>query len=172
VSRLSGVIGEMDAHGVHVDDAGVGTGRLYGASGDSSTVQASVDDQGMVLSCVSFVFDRVAQVSAEAGRDMTGADVEPAWTAWLRGMATTRHVAADVMPHVLVADCDRVAVDVGVRLGGAGSETSSAEAGRPRGDRRGGFYTDITGPHPASFRRRLIVTERGSVGLADVPRLE
>lgn len=68
------------------------------------------------------------------------------------------------LPRILVADCDKVAVDVGMRRRGKLSKDEPAvveESGSHRN-----YYMDITGPHPASFHRRLVVTEKGHLGLA------
>ena len=66
----------------------------------------------------------------------------------------------------MVADCERVAVDVGMRgcsLRRRNEEGGSAEMPAAAfGARREGR---MTGPHPAAFRLRLFLTSRGFLGL-------
>jgi len=152
---------DADAYGVHIDDANVEIGKMYHASGNN-VADASVDPTGMVLSCTGFIFDRVANVSPEAGSDILGNEVNQAWMAWLREISTVafQDISKNTFSRILVAECDRVAVDVGMRRRG---ETASAGAHSSSSSK--GYHMDITGPHPASFRRRLIVTGKGCVGL-------
>jgi len=63
-----------------------------------------------------------------------------------------------------VADCDRVAIDMGMRRGHG--RPGGGEAAGESVRRRKYYYMDITGPHPAAFNRRLVVTEKGYLGLA------
>jgi hypothetical protein len=167
-ARLPRAPREADAHGVHVDGAAVEIGKLYGAAGDS-VAEASVDATGRVLSCAGFVFDRVSDVSPDTGADMLGTDDDvgrAAWATWLGTVPAAQSRRAPLreegaLARILVADCDRVAIDVGMRRGRGGGGEAAGES-----DRRRNYYMDITGPHPAAFHRRLVVTETGYVGLA------
>ena len=160
---------DSDSHGVHVDNAGVEIGKLYGASGNS-VPEASVDVTGRILSCAGFLFDRISDVSPDEGDDMLGTNVSQTWAAWLRTIPEGRSqrvaqsLSGGALPRILVADCDRVAIDVGMRRGGKGSKAELAPALGESGNHN--YYMDITGPHPASFHRRLIVTKKGYLGLA------
>ncbi len=160
---------EPDAYdGVHVDDTAVEIGKLYAAAGDS-VPEASVDASGRVLSCAGFVFDRVGHVSPEAGVDLGAEEVGRGWAAWLRTVpkAQTRRATLEeeegALARIAVADCDRVAIDVGMRRGRG--RPGGGEAAGESVRRRNYYYMDITGPHPAAFHRRLVVTEKGYLGL-------
>ncbi len=167
---LPGAPKDSDSHGVYVDDAGVEIGKLYGASGDS-VPEVSVDATGRILSCAGFLLDRISDVSPDAGDDMMGTDVDQTWAAWLQTIPAARsHRVAQSLSEgglsfLLVADCDRVAIDVGMRRRGKGSKAEPSAAAEEAGSHKN-YYMDITGPHPASFHRRLVVTERGYLGLA------
>ncbi|KAK1749907.1 heterokaryon incompatibility protein-domain-containing protein [Echria macrotheca] len=164
-SHLPSAPKESDAHGVHLDDAGVEIGKLYHASGDS-VAEVSLDTDGTTLTCAGFVFDSVANVSPEAGRDILGVDVAQSWADWLQTVSGASSISQADLARILVADCDRVAIDVGIRRRGQTNNISPADVDNLHDRHRRGYYMDITGPHPASFRRRLVVTKNGHVGIA------
>lgn len=167
-ARLPSAPKESDSYGVYVDDAGVEIEKLYSASGDS-VAEASLDPTGSVLFCAGFAFDRIQDVSPSASTDLLGADVAQTWAEWLRVVPAARfpeihqRLSQGALSRILVADCDRVALDVGMRRGGKSKEAPLSD--REESDSQGNYFMDITGPHPAPFRRRLIVTEKGYLGL-------
>ena len=131
----------------------------------------SLDPTGRLLSCAGFACDRICFVSPSAGLDVLGRGVAQTWANWLQGEPAARFrqiltgLAQGVLSRVLVADCDRVAIDVGIRRGNRSKDTSSSSDCKEPDGRQGNYYMDITGPHPAFFRRRLVVTEKGCLGL-------
>ncbi|KAK0620818.1 heterokaryon incompatibility protein-domain-containing protein [Immersiella caudata] len=134
-------------------------GKLYSASGDSLP-EISLDDSGTRLSCKGYIFDAVRHVTPTAGTTESRHDVVEEWMTWLD--LTLSAMAGCQLPysniktafsHTMVADCERVAVDVGMR-------DCSLGLGAKREGR-------MTGLHPATFRRKLFLTGRGYLGLTD-----
>jgi hypothetical protein len=71
----------------------------------------------------------------------------------------------------MVADCYRIAIDIGTRGNGRSrtkelETTSVAEPIEEQATPSTGAWEDIVGLHPATFRRRLIFTKTGYLGLA------
>jgi len=148
-------------NGVDIDEMDIEIGKLYNASGDG-LAQVSLDSTGRRLSCKGFQLDRIRHISPTAGTTLAGVEVVVPWTEWFSEISLTfppasTHLSRDAFCRTLTSNCYRVAVDVGVR--GCAAELSSVAAGEEIGS------MDITGPHPATFRRRLVLTENGYLGL-------
>ncbi|KAH6871566.1 heterokaryon incompatibility protein-domain-containing protein [Thelonectria olida] len=159
--------------------AGLEIGKLYSASGGSTAHAASLDIEGQTLCCEGFLFDRIAHTSPSSGTTMAGTEVVAPWLEWLEALAlslpsrsqsrnSTPHSRSpfpaslrQTFAHTLVADCYRVAIDVGVR--GCAADLDHLLSLSPTASTAD--CNDITGPHAATFRRRLVVTEKDYVGL-------
>jgi hypothetical protein len=130
-------------------------GKMYNAAKDSVT-RAKRDATGRKLVCDGVVFDHVQHVSPSAGKTPDGNDVAQDWADWLEGVQPPNSTK-EALRHVMVADCYRNAVDIGTRgcKASVGTGVQTLSTGR----------MDITGPHPATFRRRLVLTEKNHLGL-------
>jgi len=118
-----------------------------------------------------FFFDKVQFVSATTGCTHDGSAVAKYWIGWLDTLHCPpgmEEAMREALPRVLVADTYRVGVDIGTRgctQKFVGSDLHTGSNANSNALDQSGFDEGVTGPHPATFRRRLIVTEQGCLGL-------
>ncbi|KIW00453.1 uncharacterized protein PV09_07978 [Verruconis gallopava] len=145
-------------------------GKLFNASGDTRA-QTSIDRYSNILSVEGFIFDKVELVSPSTGNSHDSSAIAVDWIEWLDTLSCTpdaHQALRKALPRVLVADTYRFSVDVGMRgciqpsLAGKVGNESLLKINAIEPD---DIHESVTGPHPASFRRKLIVTEQGYLGL-------
>jgi len=154
------------------DSSRIEVGKLYRAAGDAAA-QARRDTSGRILTCTGFIVDRIQHVSPGVGKSPNSSvDVAQPWATWLDEVVVNRSLRSrmvEALPHVLVADCYRDDIDIGTRgckahpFASSGGQGVTALPEEVIG--RNGDGTDFKGPHPSTFRRRLMLTEKGSLGL-------
>jgi hypothetical protein len=137
-------------------------GKMYNAAKDSAACSER-DATGRKLKCAGVAFDQVRLVSPSAGKVPNGTDVPHDWVSWLRGIEPAPlNSAEEALSHVIVADCYRNAVNIGTR-GCRASLLPDAET--PSMANSTSYGMDVTGPHPATYRRRLVLTDKNYLGL-------
>jgi hypothetical protein len=145
-------------------------GKLYSASGDTEA-QTYTEKVSKALFVKGFFFDKIQFVSATTGCTHDGSVGAKDWIEWLDSLHCPpgmQEAMRKALPRVLVADTYRVGVDVGTRgctQQSVGSDlyTESLPSANALG--QSDIHEGVTGPHPATFRRRLIMTEQGYLGL-------
>lgn len=147
-----------------------GIGKLYGASGDTEA-QTYTEKGSKALFVKGFFFDKVQFVSATTGYTHDHSTVAKDWIGWLDTLHCPpgmEEAMRQALPRVLVADTYRVGVDIGTRgctQQFVGRDLCTESNANANALYQSGFHEGVTGPHPATFRRRLIVTEQGCLGL-------
>ena len=153
-------------------------GKLYNAS-NGAEAEFRIDRTSGNLTCKGFIFDEVESVSPSSGDMYEGTEIITEWAAWLWSMSSPLSTEASSYPsgitteeafsRTLVADCDRIGVDVGVRIwkNEIGNVSSTSKM---RQDIVRHFETTlgdgIRGLHPATLHRKLVLTKRKYIGLA------
>ena len=150
----------------NLDEAEIG--KLYNASKDTPA-DFRVDESSRILFCKGTSFDVVEAVSPSAGETYDCSNIAKEWVEWLKSMKCSMPTR-NALPRTLVADCYTVGVDIAVR--GCTANGPSNAMMNPLMDSQWSHYplgqsgiAGITGPHPATFRRRLILTGKGYLGL-------
>jgi hypothetical protein len=128
-------------------------GKLYNASLHSLAI-TRVDASFKRLFCTGFEYDVVDFVSPSTNEVYQTEKITIIWKEWLK--STLHSFAEEVLARTLAADCTRVGVDLACR--GYNEQLSKMEAHSA--------IIGITGAHPATFRRRLIITRKRHLGLA------
>lgn len=156
-------------------------GTLYNASmGTWGGIR--VDSKLGKLLCRGFLFDVVESVSSSSNDTYDCGVIAKDWVEWLEensfllsrkrgsyvgGINDTS--TEEALAHTLVADCSKVGVDLACRGCTASLSLFSARMNEADADdvRFAGstFGPGVTGAHPATFRRKLIVTQRRYLGL-------
>jgi hypothetical protein len=160
-------------------------GKLYNASKDSAS-DVRVAESLRKLFSRGFEFDVVDAASPSSNETYEWRTVAGAWTQWLQKMSfslSTRrgsYVSGDstagALSHTLVADSTRIGIDVACRDCAADMSLEQdvslfpgSERTEPKDDlfirRRVGVGAGVTGAHPATFCRRLVLTRKRYFGL-------
>jgi len=166
----------------HEDKMGEVSGQdeitnLYHASSDRPA-EPKVDEASSKLFCKGFQFDVVELFSPSTGEAYGCGSVARDWMTWLihssfplsqrRGSYPNGDSTRDALSRTLVADCTRIGVDLADRGCSADIEWSAmADQGgeTPRFRDPGAAGVGVLGVHPATFRRRLVVTHKQYLGL-------
>lgn len=166
----------------HGDKVGEVSGQdeitnLYHASLDRPA-DAQVNEAFSKLFCKGLQFDVVELFSPSAGEAYGCGSVAKDWIKWLshssfpfsqrRGGYPNGDSTRDALSRTLVADCTRIGVDLADRGCSADIEWSvmaDQEGEIPRFEDPEGAGIGVLGAHPATFRRRLIMTQKQYLGL-------
>jgi hypothetical protein len=166
----------------HEDKMGEVSGQdeitnLYHASLDRPA-DTQVNEASSKPFCKGLQFDVVELFSPSAGEAYGCGSVAKDWIKWLshssfpfsqrRGGYPNGDSTRDALSRTLVADCTRIGVDLADRGCSADIEWSAMadqEGEIPRFEDPEGAGIGVLGAHPATFRRRLIVTQKQYLGL-------
>jgi hypothetical protein len=137
-------------------------GKLYNASKDPPA-DFHVDESSRTLFCKGISFDVVDAVSPSAGETYDCSNIAKEWVEWLKSMKCPMPTW-NALLRTLVADCYTVGVDIAVR-GCTVNGPSNTMMNSLMDSQWSHYPSGQSGPHPATFRRRLILTGKGYLGL-------
>jgi hypothetical protein len=142
------------------------SGRLYSACANLPA-DFHVNREEKTLNCSGWIFDTVKGVTDSNGDICSGPEIVEIWTDWLTvqefatGNSVTPYTQSveEVFLRTLVADCERIGMDIGSRIPPEESTKDIMDAISL------GIHGTFKGPHSAFTHRKLILTDRGYLGL-------
>jgi hypothetical protein len=152
-------------------------GPLYSASKGSTTDIRIVRDDLNALFCQGFVFDAIQSVSPEWNKLYTYTTILHSWKEWLSSATSHQSTCdsyvgggsiADAFAHAITSDSFMVGVDLALR-GYAAELEHSTEVASPDDQNLspyGRTEAGIRGIHPSTYRRKLIETKKGYIGIS------
>jgi hypothetical protein len=152
-------------------------GKLYNACGDFD-VDFELHLESKTLTSIGLIVDTIKHVSPSSGDAIAKTSLITTWTMWLSevGFSPSSSLNSpysadtsveDLLLSNLVADCNRVGLDMGIRFSTMkpGMMTQDLRHRIKEGISDSG-HNSLRGPHPAFLHRNLILTKAGYLGLA------